>query len=30
MLRWGISRESVHAIMVENPKRILDVPEEVL
>ncbi|MBN1834253.1 MAG: hypothetical protein JW820_00310 [Spirochaetales bacterium] len=28
MLRWGISRESVGTIMVENPKRILDVPEE--
>lgn len=30
MLRWGISRESVQRIMVENPQRILDVPEEYL
>jgi len=28
MLRWGISKESVQTIMVENPQRILDVPGE--
>lgn len=30
MLRWGISKESVRTIMVENPKRLLDVPAEFL
>jgi phosphotriesterase-related protein len=30
MLRWGIRKESVHTMMVDNPERVLDVGEKYL